>query len=84
MGIPVDDGRDLSEGARGTKLLDMFAAYEVIRGHTEPARECRQAVDIRLTALGQAGERGGTDARLRCHVLPCEAPRTPLGIQCRM
>ena len=57
VGVAVDDGRDLSEGARGTELHDTFATHEMVRGHAEPIRERGQAVDVGLTALGQAAER---------------------------
>ena len=84
MGIPVEDGRDLSEGARTPELPYMLCSHKVIRRHTEPACERRQTVDIGLAALGQARERGGADARLRRHLLPVEAAGTPFGVQCSM
>ena len=62
VGVVVDDGRDLGEGARGAELHDTFAVHEMVSGHAEPTRERGQAVDVGLTALGQAGERRGADA----------------------
>ena len=84
MGVPVEDGRDLSEGTRAPELPDMLCSHKVIRRHTEPTRERCQTVDIGLAALGQTGERRGADARLCRHLLPSEATETPFGVQCSM
>ena len=80
----MDDGGDLGKGACCAELVNGFGTHEMVCGHPEPCGEGCEAVNVGLTALGQAGERGCADSRLRRHIFPGEAAGTALGVQCRV
>ena len=59
--IPVEDGRNLREGARTTELLDVLPPHEVVSRHPQPGRERRETVDVGPPTLREASERGGAN-----------------------